>query len=74
MISPAERSCIPAKDLNTSKAYIASSLVGTIRRAPSPSKLLNYSLNNFSTTGIKYDRVLPLPVLAHTTTSLPAIA
>jgi len=71
MISAALRSWRPPKDLRTSKAYMPSSLVGTKIRAPSPSNWVHRARYKHSTTGIRYESVFPLPVLALQTMSRP---
>lgn len=71
MISAALKSWRPPKDLSTSKACMPSSLVGTRIRAPSPSNWVQRARYKLSTTGIRYESVFPLPVLALQTMSRP---
>ena len=74
MTSAALRSWKPANDLRTSNAYMPSSLVGTKISPPNPSSYVHLFLYKISTTGIRYDKVFPLPVLALHTISLPISA
>uniref|UniRef100_A0A6B0U665 Putative secreted protein n=1 Tax=Ixodes ricinus TaxID=34613 RepID=A0A6B0U665_IXORI len=57
---------------STPNVCMASSLVGAITRAPVPLRGMNLSLESSSTAGIRKASVLPLPVLAAATMSLPS--
>ena len=74
IIRAALRSCNPPKDLRTSKACMPSSRVGTSIKAPRPSNCVQRSLYSYSTTGIRYESVFPLPVRALQTMSRPLSA
>src|SRR6266850_1862864 len=69
--SAAGNNCLPRSALNWSTTCIANSRVGTRTSAAIPGVL---SLSNFSITGIRNASVLPVPVCAVASTSLPSRA
>ena len=74
MIRPADISCLFANLAKQSKVCIASSRVGLMTTAPGPSILDHRNRHNLSTIGIKNASVLPDPVVAAPSTSLPRSA